>query len=177
MDTNNYVIQHIPNTWFWFVAFAKSWKTCQTRFFELLLYSCHIANYIHLRQVLEWLLSCAWKRFFWISNPKENFKLTMVSENFSFKILYFCWMKNQTNIYLQYDRYISFSVSVFQSTSAKLAFRWEMRVGSCIAWSMEFSRTAKCPAIKPLEAVMTRSTPSSAKLVLENMCREQFLSI
>ena len=72
---------------------------------------------------------------------------------------------------------LCFSVSAFQSTSAKLAFRWEMRVGSCIAWSMEFSPTVECPAIKPLEAAMTRSTLSSAKLVLENMCREQFLSI
>ena len=69
-----------------------------------------------------------------------------------------------------------FSVSVFQSTSAKLAFRWEMRVGSCIAWSMEFSPTAKCPAIEPLGMAMTRSTPSLVRPARESMCHEQFFS-
>ena len=61
-------------------------------------------------------------------------------------------------IFLFVVSFLFFSVSVFQSTLAKPEFRLETLVGSCTAWSMEFSLMAKCRA--------TRLTPACP------MCRE-----
>ena len=60
------------------------------------------------------------------------------------------------------------SVSVFLSTLAKPEFKLEMLVGSCTAWSMEFSLMARCRATKPSAVVMIPLTPFSAKLEREN---------
>merc|ERR1712136_77363 len=48
--------------------------------------------------------------------------------------------------------------------------------GSCIAWNMVSSLMVKCHLTKLSEVEMIPSTPSSVKLVLENMYRELFLS-
>jgi len=50
-------------------------------------------------------------------------------------------------------------------------------VGNFTVWSMEFSLMVRCPAIKQSEAVMIRSTLSSAKRVLENTSPELCLWI
>merc|ERR1711973_63458 len=69
---------------------------------------------------------------------------------------------------------LSSCVSVSLSTLDKPVARSVMRVGNSTVWNMESSRTVRCPATKPSEAVMILSTPSSAKLVLENMSLELF---
>ena len=56
------------------------------------------------------------------------------------------------------------SVSVSPSMSVKPVSRWEMHAGSCTAWSTVSSLMARCPVTRPLEAEMTPSTPSSARL-------------
>ena len=60
------------------------------------------------------------------------------------------------------------SVSVFLSTLAKPEFRLATLVGSCTAWSMEFSLMAKCPATKLSAEEMIPSTHFSARPEREN---------
>ena len=60
------------------------------------------------------------------------------------------------------------SVSVSQFTLDRQECRLVMLVGNCTAWSMESSLMAKCRATRPLEAAMTLSILSSAKLELES---------
>merc|ERR1711862_981900 len=52
--------------------------------------------------------------------------------------------------------------------SAKPVSKWVMLVGSFTALNVVSSQMVKCLLIRPLEAVMTLSTPFSLKLVLEN---------
>ena len=70
-----------------------------------------------------------------------------------------------------------FSVSVFLSTLVKPGFRLEMLVGSCTAWSMEFSLMVRCRATKPSAEEMIPSTRFSAKLERENTFLALCLSI
>ena len=60
------------------------------------------------------------------------------------------------------------SVNVFQSTLVKPEFRSVTPVGSCTAWSMEFSLMAKCPATKLSAEETIPSTHSSARPEREN---------
>merc|ERR1711976_1099818 len=59
-------------------------------------------------------------------------------------------------------------VSASQSTLVRLVFRSVTPAGSCTAWSTVSSLMARCPVTRPLEVVMTPSTPSSVRLVLAN---------
>ena len=61
-----------------------------------------------------------------------------------------------------------FSVSVFLSTLAKPEFRLVTLVGSCTAWSMEFSLMVKCPVTRQSVEEMIPSTHFSARLEQEN---------
>ena len=72
---------------------------------------------------------------------------------------------------------VYFSVNVFPCTWAKLAYRSVTRVGSCTAWNMASSPTARCPARKPSETATIHSTPSSMKPAPANMCPGLYLSI
>ena len=60
------------------------------------------------------------------------------------------------------------SVSVFQSTLAKPESRLETLVGSCTAWSMEFSLMAKCRATRLSAEETIPLTRFSARLGQEN---------
>ena len=62
----------------------------------------------------------------------------------------------------------SFSVSVFLSTLAKPEFRLETLVGSCTAWSMEFSLMAKCRPTRLSAEETIPSTRFLARLEREN---------
>ena len=73
-------------------------------------------------------------------------------------------------VYLYLTKLKSFhSASVFPSMLVKREFRLEMLVGSCTAWSMEFSLMARCRATKPSAEEMIPSTRFSAKPAQENM--------
>ena len=60
------------------------------------------------------------------------------------------------------------SVNVSQSTLAKPEFRLEMLVGSCTAWSMEFSLMARCRVTRLSAEETIPSTRFSAKQEREN---------
>ena len=60
------------------------------------------------------------------------------------------------------------SVNVFLSMLAKPEFRLEMLVGSCTAWSMEFSLMARCPATRLSAEETIPSTHFLARLEREN---------
>ena len=62
--------------------------------------------------------------------------------------------------------------NVFPSTSDKPESRSVMPAGSCTAWNTESSLMVRCHQTRQLEAVMTPSTPSSARLVLANTSQE-----
>ena len=68
------------------------------------------------------------------------------------------------NLYMLFVR----SVNVFQSTLVKPEFRLATLVGSCTAWSMEFSLMAKCPATKLSAEETIPSTRFSARPEREN---------
>ena len=60
------------------------------------------------------------------------------------------------------------SVNVSLYTSAKPEFRLEMLVGSCTAWNMEFSLTARCRVTRLSAEETIPSTHFSARLEREN---------
>ena len=64
--------------------------------------------------------------------------------------------------------FIVSSANVFLSTLAKLEFRLEMLVGSCTAWSMEFTLMARCRATRQSGEGTIPSTRFSAKPEREN---------
>ena len=63
---------------------------------------------------------------------------------------------------------LTFSVNVFLYTLAKPEFRSATLVGSCTAWSMEFSLMAKCRATRLSAEETIPLTHSSARLEQEN---------
>ncbi|KAK7506160.1 hypothetical protein BaRGS_00002272, partial [Batillaria attramentaria] len=67
-------------------------------------------------------------------------------------------------------------VNASQSTLAKLACRWAMHAGSCIAWSMASSLTVRCPRTRRLGTGTIPSTPSSARRAPGSMCHALSLS-
>ena len=72
-----------------------------------------------------------------------------------------------------HDNYMSpylFSASASLSTLARLVSRSVMPAGNCTAWSTASSLMARCPLTRPSEAVMTPSTPSSARPALASTC-------
>uniref|UniRef100_A0A673HQI2 Tubulin/FtsZ 2-layer sandwich domain-containing protein n=1 Tax=Sinocyclocheilus rhinocerous TaxID=307959 RepID=A0A673HQI2_9TELE len=64
---------------------------------------------------------------------------------------------------------INHSVSASLSTLVKLESRSAMPAGNSIVLSTASSQMGRCPATRPLEEVMTPSTPSSVRPELESM--------
>ena len=66
--------------------------------------------------------------------------------------------------------FLFYSVNVSPYTLDKLVSRSVTPAGSCTASSTESSLMARCPATRPSEVAMTRSTPSSARPAPANTC-------
>ena len=61
-----------------------------------------------------------------------------------------------------------FRGNAFLSTSDRPEFRSEMPAGNYTVWSTVSNLMVRCPQTRPLEAVMTLSTPSSVRPELAN---------
>ena len=95
---------------------------------------------------------------------KHAFRTTLISQ-FDF----FLWLPRVSRMGIANNAHLFFrSVNVFLSMLAKPEFRLEMLVGSCTAWSMEFSLMARCPATRLSAEETIPSTHFLARLEREN---------
>ena len=122
-----------------------------------------LVNELQCKQQLEFMNS---------SKENEDFQVDLNALLFwllSIRVSLAVWIRINV-CYIIFSFY--YSVSVSQSTLDRLDARSVMPAGSCTVWSTVSSQMVRCPLTRPLEVVMTPSTPSSARLELANTCQE-----